>query len=246
MTVPPRVALVSGSSRGIGKGIATALSGRGYRVAVTGRTAEDVIATASELGGDAFVFDLTDEDAIARCVGEVVRTCGRLDTVVANLGSGRSSLGAAVPLDEVRRVFDLNFFSAVALCNHALPHLQPKSDIVFIGSIAGCEALGAPLAYGAAKAALLSYMKSLSLLLAPQGIRVNAVSPGNILFPGGSWDERLRRDAPAVQNYVATNVPLDRFGEPRDVGEAVAFVLNASFMTGHNLIVDGGQTRGFL
>lgn len=240
------VALISGSSRGIGKGIAVELAGRGYRVAVTGRDADDVRAAAAEIGGHGFPFDLTDEPAIASCVGDVVRTMGGLDALVVNLGSGQSVPDAAVPLAEMQRVFQLNFFSAVALCNQAMAHLQPGSAIVFIGSIAGCEALGAPLAYGAAKAALLHYMKSLSLLLAPRQIRVNAVSPGNIMFEGGTWDAKRRRDPAAVDGYIAANVPLARFGEPSDVGRAVAFVLDERFMTGHNLVLDGGQTRTFV
>jgi 3-oxoacyl-[acyl-carrier protein] reductase len=241
-----RVALVSGSSRGIGKGIAAELARIGYRVAVTGRTADQVRATAAELDGEAFIYDLTVETGVAACVDDVLQRCGRLDVVVANLGSGRSVPAPLVPLDEVRRVFDLNFFSTIALCNHTVPRLPPDGAVVIIGSIAGCEALGAPVAYGAAKAAVLSYMKSLALHLAARGIRVNAVSPGNILFDGGSWDEKRKRDEAAVRDYVRANVPLDRFGTPADVGQAVAYVLQAPFMTGHNLIVDGGQTRRFV
>jgi 3-oxoacyl-[acyl-carrier protein] reductase len=246
MSAARPVALVSGSSRGIGKGIAFELARAGYRVAVTGRGADDVRATAAELDGGAFVFDMTDPVAVAACVDDVLRAYGAINAVVANLGSGRSIPDAVVPLAEMQRVFQLNFFSAVALCNSTLGHLPADGGIVFIGSIAGCEALRAPVAYGAAKAALLSYMKSLSILLAPRGIRVNAVSPGNILFPGGSWDERIKVDEPAVRQYIAGNVPLNRFGAPSDVGQAVVFALAAPFMTGHNLVVDGGQTRRFV
>jgi 3-oxoacyl-[acyl-carrier protein] reductase len=82
--------------------------------------------------------------------------------------------------------------------------------------------------------------------LAPRKIRVNAVSPGNVLFEGGTWDDKLKRDEQKIRDYIGKNVPLGTFGEPGDIAQAVAFLLDAPFITGHNLIVDGGQTHKFV
>jgi 3-oxoacyl-[acyl-carrier protein] reductase len=101
--------------------------------------------------------------------------------------------------------------------------------------------------YSAAKAALLSAMKSLSRLVGPQGIRVNAVAPGNVLFPGGSWERKLLERREFFEQYISTEVPLQRFGQPQEIAEAVLFLTSdrASFITGACLVVDGGQTRSF-
>ena len=118
---------------------------------------------------------------------------------------------------------------------------------MFISSIAGWEALKAPLTYSVAKAAVLSAMKNLSHLVAEKGIRVNAVVPGNILFPGGTWAKKLAKKTRFFENYIFTEVPLQRFGRPDEIADAVVFLSSerASFITGACLVVDGGQTRSY-
>jgi 3-oxoacyl-[acyl-carrier protein] reductase len=117
--------------------------------------------------------------------------------------------------------------------------------VVFIGSIAGIEALGAPIAYGAAKAALTHAMKSAARLLAPNGIRVNMVAPGNIFSPGGTWDKKLGENKRAVEAMLASQVPMRRLGGIEEVVAPVLFLASSksSFVTGTCLVVDGGQTR---
>ena len=121
-----------------------------------------------------------------------------------------------------------------------------KGNIIFISSIAGCESIQAPLGYSAAKAALLSASKTLSNLLASKNIRVNSISPGNILFEGGSWDENLKNFSSHTMKYIQENVPLNRFGRVEEIAQAIEFIIDNEFFTGQNLIIDGGQVKGFI
>ena len=112
-------------------------------------------------------------------------------------------------------------------------------------SIAGCEALSAPLPYSAAKAALINVTKNLSRMVGSHGIRVNAVAPGNVLFPGGSWEKKLTENREFFEEYIRREVPLQRFGRAEEVADAVVYLASerASFMTGACVVLDGGQTR---
>jgi 3-oxoacyl-[acyl-carrier protein] reductase len=123
--------------------------------------------------------------------------------------------------------------------------LAPNSTIVFIASIAGMERLPAPLPYSAAKAALINYAKNLAWVTADLSIRVNCIAPGNILFPGGSWEAHLRDRGDQVLSYVNSEVASKRFGTPEEVAETVGFLCSAkaSFITGTCVVVDGGQSR---
>lgn len=237
-----RVALVSGSSRGIGRAIVERLVADGMLVCATGRSKEALEAVRSPQV-DTFAGDLTVEADVKACLDTVLERRGRLDVVVANLGSGTSVGGADVPLAEFRRVFDLNYFSAVALCQNALPHMKEGGHIVIIGSIAGLEALGAPMAYASAKAAVVGYAKSLSRAVADRSIAVNMVSPGNVLHPGGSWEKKLNDAPDATRAYIEKEVPFRRFAEATEIADAVSFLVSSRFITGSNLIIDGGQTR---
>jgi 3-oxoacyl-[acyl-carrier protein] reductase len=180
----------------------------------------------------------------------VVKTWGRIDILVANIGSGRGECGWQASDQEWDRLLDVNLLSGVRAARAVTPHLirAGGGSIVFIGSIAGMEDLGAPVAYESAKAALLSFSKFLARTLAPHGIRVNVVVPGNILFPGSTWDDKLRSAREKTLAYIESEVPMKRFGRPDEVGNAVVFLSSpqASFITGACLVIDGGQTRSLV
>ena len=246
--------LVTGSSRGIGKAIALGFAKEGARVVITGTDSGSVAGTVNEITGEwgkdralPFPGDLTDGDAIRSCVERVVREWGGLDVVVANLGSGKGQRGWDVDQGEWNRLLEVNLLGGVEMVRWAIPHLK-KSDaasIVFISSIAGIESLGAPPAYEVAKSGVISFSKYLARLLAGDGIRVNAVAPGNLLFPGSTWDDKLKSDEAGVRSMIDAEVPMKRFGRPEEVADAVLFLASqrASFITGACLVVDGGQTR---
>jgi 3-oxoacyl-[acyl-carrier protein] reductase len=171
---------------------------------------------------------------------------GRLDHLVANIGTGSGTPGWQQPEAEWTRLFEANFFSSIRLAQAAIPQLRGNAaSILFISSITALEATAAPLPYSAAKAALTNYAKNLSRLLAPDNIRVNTICPGNILFPGGSWERHLATRRDAVQQMLDSEVPQRRFGTPEEIASLAVYLCSprASFATGGTYVMDGGQTR---
>lgn len=248
-----RRVLVTGSSRGIGRGIAEAFLAEGAKVAVSGRDRATVTrlikAWRPRYGVEhalGCTGDLTADTGIRRALKRIVQAWGGLDVLVLNLGSGRSISGLA-PAVEWQRVLNLNLVAAMETLRLAMDLLSrgKQPAVVFVGSIAGLESLGAPMPYGAAKAGLRHAMKAAAQQLAPGGIRVNMVAPGNIIFPGGTWDRKMTEAPEATAAMLATQVPLQRFGTIEEVAACVLFLAShqASFITGACLTVDGGQTR---
>ena len=248
-----QVAFVAGSSRGIGRAIASALIDEGACVVLTGRDERALEQTMADLVTEensnrilAIAGDLNSEATILSAVSRTLDRFGRIDHLIANVGSGSGTLGPHPPSADWVRLFDQNFFTSVHLAEAALPALRRNGgSILFISSIVALEATSAPLPYSAAKAALTNYAKNLSRLLAPERIRVNTIAPGNILFPGGSWERHLKNRKEAVEQMLRTDVPLQRFGTPAEVASLAAYLCSslAAFATGATYVMDGGQTR---
>ncbi len=248
--------LVTGSSSGIGLAIAKGFLAEGARVVITGRR-QAVLDSAMDnlrlsFGRDrvgAVPGDLTQASANTAAIDVIVRKWDGLDILILNLGSGKSPAGIDVDADEWTRVLQINLISAMDMLRQATPMLRSgrNPSVVFIGSIAGLEEFGAPIAYSAAKAALTQAMKSASQLLAKDGIRVNMVAPGNIYFEGGTWDRKLKEDSATVNTMLQTQVPLKRFGTVDEIAAVALFLASkqASFITGSCVTADGGQTRGW-
>lgn len=247
---------MAGSSRGIGLAIAGAFIREGAKVVITGRDAqslgeakETLIAQTGAERVHAIQADMSEPADIQRAVDDALATFGGLDAVVANVGSGSGPRGWELDIHDWESSLKENLSGSMMLAGATLSHLgtRDNASLTFISSIAGLEAINAPLPYGAAKAALLHGMKALSRLAGTSGVRVNAVAPGNILFPGGSWEQKLAERQQFFEQYIKTEVPLQRFGRPEEVADAVIFLASrrAAFITGACLVVDGGQTHSF-
>lgn len=243
-----KVALVTGSSKGIGLAIAQTLHAEGCRVALNARNAADLSAATAQLAGAiGLVGDVTKHAEAQRIVTDVLSTFGRLDVLVCNVGSGRSVPPGSETADEWQRVFALNLWSTTNCVEAALDTLAAsRGVIVCISSICGLEVIpGAPVTYSAAKAALLAYVRGIARPLGKQGVRINAVAPGNILFDGSVWSRKLADDASMVHAMLAKDVALGSLGTPADVANLVAYLASprSAFATGSVWTLDGGQVH---
>jgi 3-oxoacyl-[acyl-carrier protein] reductase len=243
-----KTALVTGSSRGIGRAIAEALCAEGCRVAVNARNPYELQACVSAIGAAVAVAgDVADAGEARRVVNEAVLALGGLDILVCNVGSGRSVPPGEETYEEWQRVFALNLWSTTNTVEAASEALAAsRGVIVCVSSICGHEVVpGAPVTYSAAKAALQAYVRGIARPLGKQGIRINAVAPGNILFDGSVWSRKLAEDAGAVQTMLERDVALARLGTLRDVAELVSYLASprATFATGGVWTLDGGQVH---
>lgn len=240
--------LVMGGSRGIGRAIALAFAACGAAVSICARGAEILEATRREISvhgsiAHAGVCDLADPAAIASYVPEAAEALGGIDVLVNNAsGFGMSD-------DETGWAASLNVdvMAVVRASQAALPFLQrgENSSIINIASISGLRASARGAPYAAAKAAVMSYTASQAKMYAPSRIRVNAVAPGAIEFPGGVWDRR-RHDAPKLYQDTLASIPFGRMGTAEDIADVVLFLASpaARWITGQGIAVDGGQLLG--
>jgi 3-oxoacyl-[acyl-carrier protein] reductase len=251
-----RVAIVTGSSRGLGLASAKALAEQECRVTICGRTQATLDAAhalVARIGGRpdrvlAVCADVTTEHGVRAVVDQTLETFGAIDVLVNNVGAAGGSGLLETSDEDWQAAIDQTLVPAVRASRLVVPHMRQRGGgaIIMIASIYGREA-GGRMTYNAVKAAEISLAKSLAQQLASSNIRVNSVSPGSILFEGGSWWKRQQADPAGIAEFVKRELPFGRFGRPEEVGDVVAFLASprASWISGTSIVVDGCQSRAF-
>jgi 3-oxoacyl-[acyl-carrier protein] reductase len=246
--------LITGASRGIGLSIAesflqeeakTCLVSRGsYALFDNEKRLQDIYGVGSAF---ACKCDCTNIESLNSLKREIDSKWSGLDIVIVNVGDGRSVTDALPDDKQWKETWNSNFESALQTARTFLPMLKKsKGCLLFVSSITGMEAFGAPTDYSTAKSAIIALAKNMARKLAPDEVRVNVIAPGNVYFKGGSWDEKIQQDKKRVDKIIKSTVPMNRFATPQEVADSAVFLCSdrASFITGVTLVVDGGQTVG--
>jgi 3-oxoacyl-[acyl-carrier protein] reductase len=251
-----KVAVVTGSSRGIGKGIAKGLADEGCRMVICARGEEKLETTAEEFRNSgvevlALPLDITKKEEVIILRDKTLSTYGTIDILVNNVGSNKRGRFEDTLDEDWRSIMDINLLSHGEISRQFIPAMkkQKSGSIIFISSIFGRESGGATLSiYNATKSALISMAKVMATELSGEGIRVNSVAPGSIRFPGGSWDKRCIDDPEGMAKFIENELPIGRFGMVEEVANVVSFLSSekASLVTGACLNVDGGQSRSLI
>lgn len=240
-------AIITGSTRGIGRAIAERLAAEGVNVGIGARDADATAEAGRELGAHGVkVFakpcNVKDAEQYKTWLEEGVDALGGLDIFVPNVSGG----GGMDSEKNWWRNFEIDVLHTVRGCETLLPALKKSGSgsIVIIGSTNAVETFMAPMAYNAMKAALVTYGKQLSQFVAGKGVRVNTVSPGPIYFEGGAW-EMIKGTMPQMYEGTLKQIPTGRMGTPEEVANVVTFLASpaASLVTGVNLVADNGFTK---
>lgn len=240
-----RRAVITGGSRGIGLAIANALAAQGVHVSICGRGADTLERARAELERHGTrvhtaVCDVADAAAVEGYVAAAAAALGGIDILVNNA----SGFGAGDGEDGWATSIDVDLLGTIRATRAARPWLarSDQASVIHIASIAGQAASARTAAYGAVKAALIQYTQSQASEMAGERIRVNAIAPGSVDFPGGLWQQRKARN-PALYEATLASIPFGRFGRPEEIANTAVFLASplASWITGQTLTVDGGQ-----
>ena len=240
-------AVITGSTRGIGRAIANLLAAEGTNLAICSRNQEEVDSAVAELSAKGVkvtgaVVDVADKASYQAWIASVGEELGGIDIFVPNVSAG----GGNMSEEGWEANYNRDLLGTTRGVEAAMPFLEKSSaaSIVVISSTAGVETFMGPQPYNAIKGALVIHAKQLSQALAPAGIRVNCVSPGPIFIEGGAW-EFIKENMTDLYDATLADIPSGRFGSAEEIANTVAFIASpaASLITGVNLVADGGFTK---
>ena len=244
--------VVIGSGNGIGTAIVSELVNCGAQVICVGRSlTEDLSQILSNNPESCYHYslDLTKKENLDFLCTEMSTKHNHIDGMVFNIGGIVADTPNLKTTQLWQKYFDINLFVSVHLCDALNSNfIASKSSLVFIGSIAAKQYLGAPTPYSVAKASVNIYAKDLAKKLGEFSVRVNTINPGNVIFPDGNWHKKQQNDPETINAFLHENVALKRFGKPQEIAKVVKFLLHedSSFITGASIDVDGGQINGYL
>ena len=241
-----KTALITGARKGIGRCIAEKLAEQGANLIVCSHTKDDVFERdMDELAGkyqiqiNPLYFDLRNEDEISEAVKSLIKEKRRIDILINNAGIAKGGMLSMQSMSVIKETFQVNLFAQLQLVQliSRVMMRQKSGCIINIASVSGMENYGGNIAYGASKAAVIWSTREMSKELAPFGIRVNSVSPGTT---GTDMDDTRTENQ---MEEVIRRTALKRKATPEEIADAVVYLAgdNASFITGHNLVVDGGR-----
>jgi len=247
-----RVAVVTGSSRGLGRAMAEALAREGAKLVLCARgrdaleEAGEEIRTAAGTEVLTQAIDLTTPTGGDTLIRATLDRFDRMDILINNVGGAPKGPFAERSDDDWGRGIELDLMAHVRVTRAALGHMGEGGSILFTASLFGRESGGPERSiYTSTKAAVIGLAKTLAIELAPRGIRVNSLAPGSIRFPGGGWDRRAKADPEGIREFVRREIPMGRFGHAEEVADVATFLVSdrASWVTGACISVDGGQGR---
>ncbi|MBM3238584.1 SDR family oxidoreductase [Candidatus Poribacteria bacterium] len=243
-----RVAIITGSSRGLGKAMASALAGAGAKVVITSRHLNEAQATADEIKNStgriaiALEVDVSQQPQVERLVNQTLSEFGRIDILINNAGLNIRGPIEELKMDDWTQVLNTNLIGPILCCQAVAPHMkaQKYGRVINIASILGLIGMPNRTPYSASKGAVIQLTRTLALEWAPYNITVNAICPG----PFATEMNRPLMDDPQVYQTFVSKVPLGRWGEPKEIGGVAIFLASeaSSFVTGATIYVDGGYT----
>lgn len=238
--------LITGGSKGIGKGIAKAFAEEGANVGIAARNKLELLRTQKELGIQIYQTDLAHSENREQLILDFVQDFNGIDILVNNMGASHGNSTLNTDPEIFMKAMELNFIAAVHLCQLSSRHMMDNKQgvIINISSIYGKEAGGAP-SYNASKAALISFTKAFSTEVIEDNIRVVGIAPGAIFHPNEEWQRRLKQDPNFLEKYALAKIPAGRLGTTEEIGNVAVFLASdkASWIVGSTISVDGGQSR---
>ena len=241
-----KIIFITGSSSGIGFGLAKKFFDLGFEVIINSNNINNLKRASRLLNNCKYFFgDLTNKRSLEKIFNKIKKEYKKIDFLVCNYGNSNFKKNHL----DFEHAFKNNFFTTVNTISLALPILKKdKSKIICISSICGVEVIkNSPLGYSIAKSAVNNYVKGLSCILSENGISINTIVPGNVMFEGSLWYKKIKKNPARVKKYIKENVPMNKFGSLDDIFNMCDFIFSKSsnFVTGSTFIIDGGQTKKF-